>query len=644
MNLNFEELYKTTLERLKGKGNQKTSLCPFHKDKNKSFTVNIKTGLWHCFAGCGSGNAKQFAKRMGIETMQNKNRHGMKATSRNPKKESENKKLKELKQIEKTRVNIFHKYLIENIITTVGEFAWTKEVINKLWVGYDSNTKRITFPYINQNKKLINIKWHKGPNGESPFSVKGHGQNTLYPMHLIINYSKQFLIYCEGEKDVLTLLSHGYNAVTHTTGAGSIPRDLSLLKSFERIAILLDNDEAGRKGTGKLANTLITKFPNIIIEKLYWPPGSPDKYDITDFFMDNRPNDFKEILKNKLGKGYAILNAIEFEKQEYGIPTPIVEEILTARGFGTIAGSDGVGKSLLALQFAICCALGVPFLDYNTLKPVKVLLLQFELDNAELLFRYKKMKYWFNQTYKVTPGKITNLDIVEIKEDIKLFTDQWNTIEQTLIDSTTNYDILIVDNLYTSTDKDVSANHELSKLLGRMDGIGRKYKIAMMLVNHYTKQQVGVMKMTKDMIRGGKSFTDWLTNAVQIGESTVSQDTRVFKVTKLRSGIGLTLNIAQELKFDPENLIFHRIGILEDESIHFKDTKNSPEQKAFEKIEEVAIEGIFTTKMFEKVVNEMEYSRNTAYRWLIKLTSWKKIKPRKHGEYEILKSKLEIKK
>ncbi len=39
--------------------------CPFHDDRNPSFTANRKTGLWRCF-GCGlTGNAAQFAKRVG---------------------------------------------------------------------------------------------------------------------------------------------------------------------------------------------------------------------------------------------------------------------------------------------------------------------------------------------------------------------------------------------------------------------------------------------------------------------------------------------------------------------------------------------------------------------------------------------------
>jgi DNA primase len=40
--------------RLKKKGQNYVGLCPFHKEKTPSFTVNPKTDLWHCF-GCRAG-------------------------------------------------------------------------------------------------------------------------------------------------------------------------------------------------------------------------------------------------------------------------------------------------------------------------------------------------------------------------------------------------------------------------------------------------------------------------------------------------------------------------------------------------------------------------------------------------------------
>lgn len=47
------------------RGQEVIGLCPFHNDKTPSFSGNEVTGLWNCFAGCGSGNWSQFLSRLG---------------------------------------------------------------------------------------------------------------------------------------------------------------------------------------------------------------------------------------------------------------------------------------------------------------------------------------------------------------------------------------------------------------------------------------------------------------------------------------------------------------------------------------------------------------------------------------------------
>lgn len=42
--------------KLIGSGNERKAKCPLHADKNPSFSVNTKTNLWRCFAGCGGGS------------------------------------------------------------------------------------------------------------------------------------------------------------------------------------------------------------------------------------------------------------------------------------------------------------------------------------------------------------------------------------------------------------------------------------------------------------------------------------------------------------------------------------------------------------------------------------------------------------
>lgn len=46
------DYYAKELKRFYPKKTQATALCPFHRDRNPSFSVNLKTGAYLCFA-CG---------------------------------------------------------------------------------------------------------------------------------------------------------------------------------------------------------------------------------------------------------------------------------------------------------------------------------------------------------------------------------------------------------------------------------------------------------------------------------------------------------------------------------------------------------------------------------------------------------------
>jgi len=65
--MNHLDYYSTHLRNPKLRGSGLHGHCPFHDDREPSFSANIETGLWKCHAGCGDGNARQFAERLGVE-------------------------------------------------------------------------------------------------------------------------------------------------------------------------------------------------------------------------------------------------------------------------------------------------------------------------------------------------------------------------------------------------------------------------------------------------------------------------------------------------------------------------------------------------------------------------------------------------
>ncbi len=53
---NFEVYIKVPISKSNEHSHQKIAYCPFHNDKQPSFSFNSETGLWKCHAGCGQGN------------------------------------------------------------------------------------------------------------------------------------------------------------------------------------------------------------------------------------------------------------------------------------------------------------------------------------------------------------------------------------------------------------------------------------------------------------------------------------------------------------------------------------------------------------------------------------------------------------
>lgn len=67
--VDYEKEYRNVIKKAMVSDGHLTGLCPFHDDKNNSFSVDLATGKWHCFAEDEGGNYVSFyAKLHGIDT------------------------------------------------------------------------------------------------------------------------------------------------------------------------------------------------------------------------------------------------------------------------------------------------------------------------------------------------------------------------------------------------------------------------------------------------------------------------------------------------------------------------------------------------------------------------------------------------
>ena len=635
----YLEIYRSYVKNIKTNGTQANGLCPFHEDKNPSFSFNIENGNWKCFAGCGEGGFKTFQSKIRGDN------RPLKAPSEPKVKKNGSIIPKRYKDMATNAVQ----HMLDNTKKDIGSMPWDKKIVKKLNVGYDPDHERFVFP-IMRNKKYNHVKFHKDLDGKV-FQVGASG-NKIYPEEVFSRIpGDQTLYIVEGEKDVVTMLSNGLHAICFTAGSGSIPEDISKLKDFSKINIVFDNDDAGREGAMKLARAVVGQDGGVKLNVYTFGEDFPEGFDITDYFQGGgTAEDFVGFVERGrvFGEdpsdfgGFNVLTTAEFIDAQWKEPGFVVREILEEQGTGCIAGTDNIGKSFLATQFAICVALGIPFLNYAVPNPRNVLLLQFEMQNGEVSKRVSNMSRYFNEIG--VPGDMNNLSIVPFQPDTGIFEDNWERIDITLEYAKQKFDVLVVDNMYTSTGVDVSDNKHLMPLLGTISRIKNKYELSVMLVNHHNKTHGQFISLNKEMIRGGKTFTDWLSNVVQIADSELVDDMRVFKVTKVRSGNSDTRMVAQGIMWDNDNLIFKDRTVLPNkEEVYYADPKESLEIKLWKQICSYAGVGKdvksneFSRGQFAVIMEELGFEGPASVtRYLTRLVNLNLIERGKTGQFFVV--------
>ena len=157
-----------------------------------------------------------------------------------------------------------------------------------------------------------------------------------------------------GEKDVLSLVSHGFNAVCLNSETSQIPKNLlrSLGYRFKHITLLYDADETGIKSMARL----VKEYKDFGLKSLLLPlPGEKSAKDVSDFFrLGNTQADlmmlFREMLDELYQETIAVMRTCEIN---FDNPPPAPDPMLSVNevtigspgNLVCIAGSEGSGKT-----------------------------------------------------------------------------------------------------------------------------------------------------------------------------------------------------------------------------------------------------------------------------------------------------------
>lgn len=272
--------------------------CPFHKggqERKPSFGILTKdrgkqeAGTCHCFACGWTGSLEEMISNcFGYDDLGN---FGMKWLAKNFQSVTiQSRKDIDLGLDENTEIPI--QYVSDEEYDKYREYhpyMWTRkmtpETVNIFDIGYDDESKCITFPVkdIKGNilfiaRRSVQTKYFNYPSGaEKP--VYG-----LYELRKLPQYPDTIYI-CESMIDAITVWSYGKYAVA-LNGLGSESQYKQLASMPNRCFVLAtDNDPAGRDARLKLRRRLRNK----ILYDLEIPEGKKDINDLSeDEFLNCR--------------------------------------------------------------------------------------------------------------------------------------------------------------------------------------------------------------------------------------------------------------------------------------------------------------------------------------------------------------------
>ncbi len=264
------------------RGGSLIGTCPLHpgSDNPTAFSVSADGRAWHCFTGCNTGgNVLDFVVRKENLDLKQAGKFLTENFLKDP-------GFIPQSTTAKTNPSLVHDKKPVNAVLDLNLFKiskkdapflietkkLTKTTINKFEIGLAKkglHAGRIIIPIHNEQGKLVAyagriIDEREIKNGIKYYFPPGfHKVAELYNIHRVVAnpkfVEKYGIILVEGFFDVIRLWQNGIiNAVALMGTSMSIWQKELLLKQTNKIVLMLDKDEAGKKATRKIAADLVT--------------------------------------------------------------------------------------------------------------------------------------------------------------------------------------------------------------------------------------------------------------------------------------------------------------------------------------------------------------------------------------------------
>ena len=162
----------------------------------------------------------------------------------------------------------------------------------------------------------------------------------------------------------------------------------------------------------------------------------------------------------------------------------VVEGLLEQSGIAIAVSAPGVGKTQFSLQFAICCALGIPFLKWPVVRKMKILWFSLEMNHAALKYFTTQMAGGYSQAEIQELDR--NLKIVPLGEVLPLDHEEGRKFLEALIEEY-KPDGIVLDSMGKVTTSSLSDEEKIKSLNAYYGRIRNKYGAFLWFIHHNRK-------------------------------------------------------------------------------------------------------------------------------------------------------------
>jgi putative DNA primase/helicase len=277
--------------KIKPSGDNLIGTCPFHEDTHRSFSVNVHTGQFCCFAGsCGEqgglfaflvkgcGYTAKKAQGIAEEYADSFEGKGTEAgwQTEFPAWADRRRSAETQEVIQEKLLGLYDfcpKYMRENR-------GFLKETLRRWEVGYDFETERVTFPVRDEDGHFIGLSKRTTKNEDPKYLHLGFKRSRVLYGEFFVPQAARRVWVAEGQIDALALWQMGVNYPVSTMSAKVGKRQIERLRRYAKVVLAYDADLDGRVATKKIGDALIEAGHREVYVARSYPEGVKDPGDL----------------------------------------------------------------------------------------------------------------------------------------------------------------------------------------------------------------------------------------------------------------------------------------------------------------------------------------------------------------------------